>query len=609
MAFLSFVGKRKPTAAALQSALSQLESARIQAVNASAVKHPPVLAPGDFSDSVQDELCQVILDLKDVPSGQYVKLSDLNVPDSFLESFAIIQPAAKQYLLMSTPDSFGTHPWLELTKRLSAKQWSGSPRRASREIIKLVHSQNSAKTINTTDRTAVEQFAWDLVESAVARGTSDIHIQTRSDYAQVLFRINGELVEQPTMSFETATTLSSVLYDVHADSGSKGVSWSPEKVLDTSIEHQLLDGRKVQLRFSSGPIHPQTVHNFHAVIRVLLMDKSNKPIESIGYTPAMETAIAKMLIGAQGAVLLVGPTNSGKSTSMQAFIGQLYQNRGKNIKVITIEKPVEYLIPLACQMGVPEGRKSLEDANGNIFTTFLKGTLRQDPDVVMVGEIRAADECAATKDLILAGRKVLSTLHVYEVMAIWARLRELGVPESILYMPGFISGAIYQRLVPLLCGDCSVPLATAYESNLIREDLYERVVRVSALDQHDVRIRDHEGCATCGYTGIVGRTTCAEVLIPDDQFLQLLRNGDEEGARSYWHSNEELNVDDLGVTAVAHAISKMRLGLVCPKDVENQLGELKISHAQPRRDTYGGLASSNAFSRGGGGSGARAFPQ
>lgn len=555
---------------------------QIAAALAASNRSPALTLQRPSISGAESSIDSEITDIKDVPVGRYLHFSELGLSSAFALDFVIQATGPSSITLIVATDKFASHPQFELGKRLKLAKFTVTAwRRATREIIKTLHTRH-AKTEDDSRRvdSDIERTAWALIDDAIQKGTSDIHIETRGSHADVYFRIHGERRVQPSMSFTTATEIANTIYNVHADASSKEISWDPDSVKDTSIEHTMPDGKKVTLRFSSGPIYPTSAKNFHLVIRLLVMEGSaTKPLEKVGYTTAQIAVIEEMLIGAQGMVVLVGPTNSGKSTSMQAMIRRIYDRRGKDIKVITIEKPVEYVLSGACQMGVPEGRKSLEGEGGNIYTTYLKGTLRQDPDVVMVGEIRSADEAEAVKDLVLAGRKLVTTLHVYEALAVFARLREMGVPESILFMEGFISGVIYQRLVPILCPQCAIPVTDGLARGLIRPNTYERIIRVANLGVHDVRVRDKGGCEHCNFTGIVGRTPCAEILVPTASFLAHLRAGNEAAARAEWHANVEMNIEGWGVTAVAHAISKMTQGQLDPTDIESQIGAILIKHS------------------------------
>lgn len=522
----------------------------------------------------------IIGDVRKIPKGGYMAFSKLHLPTSFNEHFVLLSLTDTHYTLLVDHSIWKSSSQFEVTNRikLSHKGCSVSTVRVTQEVLLTLHKENEQAMLGSFKESSdLEESAWTMINSAIEQNTSDIHIETRGSYAQVFFRIYGERVEQHPISLATASGMCNVLYSFHAESRSKDVSWKPEEVMDTAIEHRTRNGTPVQIRFSSSPIHPSP--NFHAVCRLLVMDERRTPsLHEVGFTTGQVSAVEDMLIGAQGMVLLVGPTNSGKSTTMQACARRIVVKRGGNIKLITVEDPVEYIISGACQMGVSHGRKGMQGKDGSAFNTLLKGTLRQDPDVVIVGEIRDGESCSAVKDLVLAGRKLISTLHVYEAMAVYARLRELGVPESILYMNNFISGVIYQRLVPTLCPDCSISLIDGQQQGLVDPHVFERVSRSIDLMATNVRMRNPGGCEKCGHRGIVGRTLCAEMLIPDETFLAHMRRGDLASARAYWQTNVDLNVEGLGVTAVAHALCKMVTGLVDPHDIESQIGRVRVEH-------------------------------
>ena len=521
-----------------------------------------------------------LTDIRTVPKGRYASFGEWGVPLSFNDHFALLSATETHYTLLIDVNVWSSPQHMEIVSRLKRKNTAVSfaNLRASRELILTLHKQNEAVLLNHLgSSTDIESVAWRMIDSAIEQNASDIHIETRGAYAQVFFRIFGERVEQSPIAVDTATGMCNVLYTFHAESRSKDVSWKSEEVMDTAMEHRTPDGTNVQVRFSSAPIHPSP--NFHAVCRLLVMDERRTPsLPEVGFTEGQTNGIEDMLTGSQGMVLLVGPTNSGKSTTMQAMARRVIEKRGGHIKVITVEDPVEYIIPGACQMGVSHGRKQMQGKDGSAFNTMLKGILRQDPDVVIVGEIRDGESCNSVKDLVLAGRKLLSTLHVYEAVAVYARLRELGVPESILFMDKFISGVVYQRLVPTLCDKCSIPLAEGQRQGLVDALVYERVSRTVDLMSTNVRMRAPGGCEHCKGRGIVGRSICAEMLIPDETFLNFMRRGDLASARAHWQSNADLNVDGMGVTAVAHALCQMVIGRIDPHDIESQIGPIKVEY-------------------------------
>jgi general secretion pathway protein E len=569
-----FFSKKQPSEEQMRAMQAAVQAKLSSSRPARAFRPETGTLGAQFVDTTTLNVDSEITDIKDVPTGAYWRFEEHGIPVAFRDSFAVVAASGDFAVLLVANDSFASHPQFDLHRRLKeAGLTKLTMRRASREIVLAVHQANEHDGDRVKgDDSAAEKSAWAMLDSAIEAGASDVHLQTRDSFAQVFFRIHGDRVEQPNISSATATAICNVLYTVHGDADSKGISWDPKEVCGTSFDHRSPNGTKVQVRFSSRPIHP--AGNFKAVMRILVMDAlSAKPLEEFGHTSAQTEEVEEMLVGAQGMVLLVGPTNSGKSTLLQALVHRIYDRRGISISVDTLERPVEYLMQHACQTAVPEGRRGADEKNGVTFTSFLQGFLQQDPDVLVFGEIRGPEAAIACMEAVLAGRKLLTTLHAYDLFAVFARLREMGVPSSVLYMPGFISGIVYQRLVRELCPECAIPLTDAMSNGTIREAVYNRVLRVADLSKHKVMTKGH-GCKACGGLGIIGRTACAAVVRPDDAMLRLLAAGDEIGARERWKSIQRLDIDGLGVSTVAHAISKMREGRLDPTDIERQVGPL-----------------------------------
>lgn len=521
----------------------------------------------------------VIGDLARLPPGRYLPFAEFPgqpLPPNYETAFALLTPRQGAVVLLRTGEQVGGRIDFEIGGRCARAGLAIDARLVvTQEIVKALHAVHHASNTGAgATRSEVERLAFGLVEAAALQDASDIHLETRGAVARVFFRIHGERFEQPNLATATAMAILRVLYNVHADRQNTGTNWDPYAVQDTAVEHQLQSGQRVQLRFNSAPIYPAP--NVQGTLRLLRMDGNPavRDLDAVGYSPAMVSAIDDMLIGSSGLVLLVGPTNSGKSTSLQAFIQRIYQRRGPQIKVVTIEDPVEYVIGPACQMGIPRG-KLAPDAIARIYRELLGSTLRQDPDVALVGEIRSSEQAEPVRDLVLAGRKILSTLHAYEALAVFPRLREIGISDSLLARPGFISGVIYQRLVPLLCRHCAIAASVAAASGVLPADTWQRVLQtLGPRSSEQIRCRCPAGCAHCNFTGIVGRTPCAELLVPDDEFLRLMRSGDEAGARRHWYRTG-IDTGGAGVRAIAHAMAKMRDGLVDPADVEVQVGKIQ----------------------------------
>lgn len=440
----------------------------------------------------------------------------------------------------------------------------------TQEVLRLVYLRDNSRQSNTKgeEATDTEVLISRIVTAAHLSKASDIHIESRVVGGEIYFRVNGSRQLFLEITHSQAYALGNCMYSVHADAGSKDISWNPEDVQDGAFVWKTDTGEPYQFRFSSSPIYPQK--GFQIVLRMISIESSTSlPLTALGYDQHMIDQIDVMTSASSGMVLLCGATNSGKSTSMQAIINLIYEKRGKLMKIITVEDPVEYVIPGACQISVPRRRTDATDnPNNTAFTRFLRGTLRQDPDIVMVGEIRDNSSASIVKDSVLAGRKLLTTIHTYSTFGAFLRLREIGVPWEILTMPLFFSGLIYQRLVPTLCRSCSVHIKDAMSANPegFSRTFLARLNAVVDIESENVRV-EGPGCASCNQTGTSGRTVCAEFNIPSRPVLKLLSENKMLEAEAQWRNEG-------GFTALDHAISKMKQGTLSPFKIEENISLL-----------------------------------
>ncbi|WP_287919219.1 GspE/PulE family protein [Comamonas sp.] len=546
-----------------------------------------------------------------LPEGDYIDLQALSRPLSgpMLDQFAAIssallfkqehfehqqclansrsQKSTMTYLLVTVDSFLAMRGMLEVAQRLLADKWVNIiPIVTTHEIIRAVHQNYTREDRGPgNEQTGTQENARKLLLEAEKLGTSDIHIEVREDRAEVLFRIHGHRQKIADISKSSAEAYAQVLYNFESADGSRKSSWSSNEIRDTSFDVWQDPAEKTKrlmtVRFHSAPIHPAGC--FQVVLRLLRPSSSEggyKSLEEVGYTEEQREQIEEMLVGGSGLVLIVGPTNSGKSSSLQSFVQEIFRTRGTHIKVSTIEAPVEYEIEHACQM--PSSKEN--------FQSYLEASLRQDPDAVMVGEIRERQAAETVKDLVLAGHKILSTLHVYSAPTVFSRLEQLGVSIDLLTMPGFISGAVYQRLLPVVCPHCGLSVQQALSVDVLSQSLFNRLSQVADISSSNIRfVNQHHYrfgeadeahaatvCEKCKGTGIVGRTPVAEILVPDSTYLNFIKNRDDAGALEYWKGSLGKKIDHgLSVTALSHAIFKMRQGLVDPRDVEACIGLLR----------------------------------
>lgn len=507
---------------------------------------------------------EVIKDFGSVPKG--APIVDLKLTSDQRIQMVAIETSPKEAVLLIVPEYYGAAPSLDLRRQLiTAGYVKPQMLRATADVIAHVYAtRNAANLAMPSMATKPEQLITEILKLAMEKGASDIHIETRLPSADVFFRIDGHRRLMLNLTYDTAKGLAHVLY-LKGEEGSKAVDWNSQVLADCGISWLLDDGQAMGVRFSSLPIHPSP--NFHFVLRIQSLRASSISIAECGYTPGMQSMIDTFLGASTGMTVICGPTNSGKSLSLAGCMRRVYEMRGQSIKQITAESPVENVVDGACQVAV----------GGQLnYAEVLKGILRQDADVVVPGEIRDAESASVVRDMVLGGRKVLTTLHTYSALGAYVRLREMGVPWDLLTMPGFINGVIYQRLVPTLCKHCRIPLAEGRRR--IPGAVYQRLAQVSVLATDAIHVRG-DGCDKCDMSGISGRTVVAEFLVPDRRFLELLSRNEIAAAEQHWLESKVLAIGNHGVTALSHAISKMHAGLLDPADVEHNVALLTSAMA------------------------------
>lgn len=353
--------------------------------------------------------------------------------------------------------------------------------------------------------------------TALRSGASDIHIEPDRDGTHIRYRIDGRLREmlKPPKGMHAAI-ISRVKVIGRMDIAEK-------RLPQEGRVHIVADGREIDLRVSSMP----TVLGEKVVMRIL--DKSNLSfeLEALGVCSEDLAAIHAMVRSPYGLMLVTGPTGSGKTTTLYSAL-DLLRNEGTNI--VTIEDPVEYQLPLINQIQVNE-------RVGLSFARTLRSVLRQDPDVVMVGEIRDEDTARVAIQAALTGHLVLSTLHTNDCPGGVMRLLDMGIEPYLL--SASVLGFVAQRLARTICQSCKTSYYPTPE--LLESVGWEH--RTSELFQKG------EGCPQCNNTGFRGRTGIYEVMILDSELKRQIHKGTSETeiriylAQTEWRTLREKALD------------------------------------------------------------------
>jgi general secretion pathway protein E len=339
-----------------------------------------------------------------------------------------------------------------------------------------------------------------ILARAIERGASDIHIEPYEKSLRVRYRIDGVLedVEAPPRRFQTAVVSRIKIMS--------RLNIAENRLPQDGRIKLRIGGQEVDFRVSTVP----TLYGESVVIRIL--DQSSVPLnmETLGFPSDTLGAFRPMVSMPYGMVLVTGPTGSGKTTTLYAALQEI---RSGERKIITIEDPVEYQIPGVIQIQV-------KPQIGLTFASGLRSIVRQDPDVILVGEIRDRETAEIAIHSALTGHLVLSTLHTNDAAGGVTRLLEMGVEEYLL--PSCLMGILAPRLVRTICGKCSVPRE-------ISRALREEVVReTGSFPEGELRIG--QGCEACGGTGYRGRAGIFELLPVTEGVKDLILSRADAGA-------------------------------------------------------------------------------
>lgn len=339
----------------------------------------------------------------------------------------------------------------------------------------------------------VVRLVQQMIEQAVRLGASDIHVDPMETQLAIRYRIDGQLRNERTVP----KSMQGVIIARLKILGNLNIA---ERRLPQDGRIKLLvDGKPIDIRLSSLP----TVHGEKIVMRLLDLADGVKGVDKLGMTEHTLSLFRRMIEKQHGMVLLTGPTGSGKTTTLYSALQHL--NR-EETNIITVEDPVEYMLDGVNQMQV-------HPAAGLTFARGLRSILRQDPNIIMVGEIRDLETAEIAIRASLTGHLVFSTLHTNDAVSTVVRLRDMGI-EPYLIASSLI-GIVAQRLVRCICPDCK----TSYTPDR-QETIY-----LERLGIHTDKLYRGNGCGTCGKTGYRGRMAVHEALLISDDLRSAIVDG------------------------------------------------------------------------------------
>ncbi len=334
-----------------------------------------------------------------------------------------------------------------------------------------------------------------LLADAVKRSASDVHFEPEEGFLRFRYRIDGVLRQIRSLHRNYWSAIA-VRLKVMA-----GMDIAENRAPQDGRISLSLSGRQIDFRVSCLP----TVHGENIVLRVLDRQKGIVSLEEIGLEDEVLTTLQMMVAKPEGIILVTGPTGSGKTTTLYSVLNHL---NAEGVNIMTLEDPVEYPMSLIRQSSVNESVR-LDFASG------IRAILRQDPDIILVGEIRDEDTATMAFRAAMTGHQVFSTLHTNSAIGAIPRLLDIGIRPDI--MSDNIIGIMAQRLVRKLCVECK----QAYEPG----DLERRLLGIKAGGRIPTVYQAGEGCAACDQQAYKGRLALLEVLRMDSELDELIVRG------------------------------------------------------------------------------------
>lgn len=391
-------------------------------------------------------------------------------------------------------------PYIATTRdiRTAIDRWYGASETldAARRFTK----EREQLRVNTGEETGADvsdapivQLVRSLLEQAIRQRASDIHIEALESKVRVRYRIDGALYEKMVYDNSLLPAISTRIKIMG------GMDISEKRKPQDGRMTIMVDRQEYDIRISSVP----TVHGEKIVMRISSKLSLTKNKKELGLAPDELKRFDHMLSAPYGIIFVTGPTGSGKSTTLYTALSELNK---ESVNIVTVEDPVEADI---------EGINQIQ-VNNKVNLTFasaLRSILRQDPDIIMIGEIRDRETAGIAVQASITGHLVVSTLHTNNAAGTLNRMADMGVERYLI--ADSVVGVIAQRLVRKLCPHCRKKrLATEEEKRLLKQDTYK-----------EMEIYEPTGCDLCNHTGYFGRTGVFEIMEVNEEIRDLIAEG------------------------------------------------------------------------------------
>lgn len=401
----------------------------------------------------------------------------------------------------------------------------------------------------------------ELFANAIRRRASDIHLRVRADGVEIAMRVYNALSIYDTLSRTDGISLCKEVYLASDGAGNDKAEFDIGARYNVRLVTETLTGSGLHAVWvSSSPDAAGMLMVLH-----LVYDDRDAPssLSGLGFSVPHRRGFELMKARSGGMNILAGPKGAGKSTSIHRIVRDIVENRQGAAHVVSVEDPVEGLIPgvtqvLVRQTSNPKQRQAA-------YTESISVATKLDPDVLVIGQTSNPDSAELALRGVLRGRQVWSTVEANNALGIIDRLIQLGLDPKQILDPNIISGLVCQRLVGTLCQHCRVPLSDVM-------DRYPDAVieRMQELLGGAVAYITGPGCDGCHQTGMAGKTVVAEMVLPDWPLFELIRQGKKQDAYHYWRHQQE------GETITQHCVQKISDGIVDPFHAELILGPLLL---------------------------------
>ncbi len=384
---------------------------------------------------------------------------------------------------------------LRTDRQIETMQGEGESPEITDGDLSLTEFLRTSSDILTSEESApIIKFVNALFYQAVKRKASDIHIEVHEKRGEVRFRIDGVLTKNADLEKKVITLIISRIKVI------SNLDISENRIPQDGRTQIKIAGESLDIRVSILP----TFYGERVVMRLLMQSGSVPRIQELGFSEETIHDIKNLLRNSHGIILVTGPTGSGKTTSLHAFLQEV---ESPELNLITVEDPVEYKSETISQIQVNE-------KVGLSFAAALRSILRQDPDIIMIGEIRDEETAHIAVRAALTGHLVFSTLHTNSAAATISRLADMGIEPFLI--SSSVLGIMAQRLVRRLCDACKV------EDNIAEDFAAEYSIEPGA------KIYKAVGCKACNYSGFSGRQSIGELLIMNDMIKDMLKETTNE---------------------------------------------------------------------------------